>query len=69
MTSWMVFLAALEDDQPVTSLLALGNKRSTECQELLVALALEPFGEIVDGLTDCMASDIEPRLDPAMIAW
>jgi hypothetical protein len=27
---------------------------------------IEPFGDLVDGLTDCMATPFEPRLDPAM---
>lgn len=43
-----------------------GEGRSLEMQELLVSLMLEPHGDLVDGLTDCMATDREPRLDPAM---
>lgn len=39
---------------------------SMECQELVVALLLEPHGALIDGLTECMASDHEPRLEPAM---
>ena len=48
------------------ALQAWGEDRSVEMQELLVSLMLEPHGELVDGLTDCMATDREPRLDPAM---
>ena len=39
---------------------------SMECQELVAALVLEPHGELVDGLADCMTASREPRLDPAM---
>jgi len=39
---------------------------SVECQELLVALVIEPFGDRVDGLGDCMADTSGPRLEPAM---
>lgn len=45
---------------------AWGDSRSLEMQELLVSLMLEPHGDLIDGLTDCMATDREPRLDPAM---
>ncbi len=46
--------------------MALSAQRSLECQELVVALVLEPHGELIDGLAECMASDFEPRLEPAM---
>ena len=39
---------------------------SMECQEFIVSLALEPYGELLDGLTSCMGSVVLPRLDPAM---
>ena len=39
---------------------------SMECQELVVALVLEPHGALIDGLADCMSAGREPRLDPAM---
>jgi hypothetical protein len=42
------------------------QKWSIECQELLVAILMEPLGHLVDGLADCMASISEPRLEPAM---
>jgi hypothetical protein len=44
----------------------LGRAGSVELQELLVAFVLEPFGELVDGLTECMATPFTPQLDPAM---
>ncbi len=39
---------------------------SLECQELIVALVLEPYGEIIDDLTDQMADTIGLQLDPSM---
>jgi len=42
------------------------QKFGVECQELTAALMLEANGELVDGLTDCMGSDMEPRLNPGM---
>ncbi len=58
--------AAIEGQEPVETLLALGRNRSCECGELLLALAIEPFGKLVDGLEECMASVREPRIEPAM---
>ena len=37
-----------------------------DLQELLVSWMVEPFGELVDGLTECMANPFEPVLDVAM---
>ncbi|MGB0926566.1 MAG: hypothetical protein ACPGVA_05105 [Pikeienuella sp.] len=48
------------------ALVEWSGAKSLEMQELLVALMLEPHGDLVDGLTDCMATDREPRLDPTM---
>ncbi len=42
------------------------KKWSTECQEFIVSLALEAYGELIDGLTSCMGSVVLPRLEPAM---
>jgi len=47
-------------------LVMLSQSQSMECQELVVAMLLEPHGDMVDGLTDCMASEYEPRLEPSM---
>lgn len=66
-------IATLAADAPAvlshegwTGISAWGEGRSVEMQELLVSLMLEPHGDLVDGLADCMATDREPRLDPAM---
>ncbi|MBI1383428.1 MAG: hypothetical protein GC150_00755 [Rhizobiales bacterium] len=47
-------------------LLGLAEGCSLETQELVAALVLEPNGDLVDDLADCMASGAGPRLDPAM---
>ena len=39
---------------------------SVDTQELIAAMVLEPFGDLVDGLADCMATPRLPVLDPAM---
>ncbi len=36
---------------------------STECQELVLALILEINGDLVDGLTDCLSSNVVPRFE------
>ena len=40
--------------------------KSSSLQELMVSLVLEPNGEIVDGLCDCMEDTFGSRLDPTM---
>ncbi len=39
---------------------------SEECQELLLAVILEPHGALIDHLTASMESDVEPALQPRM---
>ena len=39
---------------------------SEDLQELTVSWMIEPFGDLVDGLTECMANPYEPTLDAAM---
>lgn len=56
----------LDHPQPWDRLVDWAQQHSLECQELVVAAVLEPHGEVIDGLTSCMASSIEPTLDPAM---
>ncbi len=51
---------------PWERLIAASERWSEECQEMIVALVLEPHGELVDGLADGMASAVEPRLQPGM---
>ena len=51
---------------PWDSLMARSKRWSLETQELIVALLIEPYGDLVDGLAHCMASPGVPRLDPTM---
>lgn len=39
---------------------------SVEMQELAVSMILEPHGETVDGLCDCMYAEVYPKLDATM---
>jgi hypothetical protein len=54
------------DTYPWDRLIRLSDQWGLDCQELIVALILEPHGDMVDGLTDCMDSSDTPRLNPAM---
>jgi hypothetical protein len=56
----------LAGPRPWDRLVEASSRWSVECQEMLVALVMEPYGHLVDGLADCMASDREPRLEPGM---
>ena len=59
-------LARLSGPRPLNGLMKQADIWSTDTQELLAALVIEPFGDLVDGLTDCMATPFVPQLDPAM---
>lgn len=68
---WPVFADMLTPDlllgpQPIDRIVRASQDFSVDCQELIVALVLEPFGDLVDGLTDCMATPFVPELDPSM---
>tara|TARA_R110002051_G_scaffold242254_1_gene302582 strand:+ start:3571 stop:5241 length:1671 start_codon:yes stop_codon:yes gene_type:complete len=52
--------------QPIDRLITASAAFSVDAQELLAAMLIEPFGDLVDGLGDCMATPHAPRLDPAM---
>jgi hypothetical protein len=58
--------AWLEAPKPWDRLITESERWSIECQELVVGLVLEPHGELIDGLADCMSSTAVPRLEPAM---
>ncbi len=51
---------------PIDAIIRASEGYSIDCQELIVALCLEPFGDLIDGLTDCMATPFAPQIDPAM---
>ncbi len=68
---WDGILRLLEGDllmlpYPVDCLLQAASKRSLECQELAVALALEPFGDLVDVCAGQMSCEANPEIDPSM---
>lgn len=52
--------------RPIDRVIAESENFSIDCQELVAALVLEPFGDLVDELAASMATSIQPQLDPAM---
>lgn len=68
---WPAFAATLTPDaltaqHPIDTILTQSAQWSVDTQELIAALMLEPFGELIDGLTECMATPFHPTLDPSM---
>jgi len=68
---WPAFAATLDPEMlsgacPVDRIITQSAQYSIDTQELIAALMLEPFGDLIDGLTDCMATPFVPTLDPAM---
>lgn len=51
---------------PWDDLVSWSQDRSVECQELVVALLLELYPDLVDGLAGCMDAAVTPPLDPTM---
>ncbi|MGJ8628217.1 MAG: hypothetical protein ACSHXB_14750 [Sulfitobacter sp.] len=45
---------ALNQTEPLDGVMTAVASQSCDVQELMVALIIEPFGDLVDGLTDCM---------------
>ncbi|EPX81755.1 hypothetical protein [Litoreibacter arenae] len=56
----------LDQPKPLDQLVRVSQVLSVECQELVVSLVLEPFGHLIDGLTDCMGAGPLAPLDPRM---
>lgn len=52
--------------RPWDRLIVESSRWSVETQELLVALVLEPHGELIDDLATEMSSSTLPRVDPTM---
>ena len=68
---WPEFAATLTPEamtaaQPIDRIISQSAQWSIDTQELIAALMLEPFGDLIDGLTDCMATPFVPQLDPTM---
>ena len=69
--AWAGFARHLDDvtlqgHEPINALWEAAQGQSTGLQELVAAFLIEPFGAIVDGLTECMATPFVPQIDPAM---
>jgi hypothetical protein len=68
---WPAFAAGLTPEamtapRPIDQIITDSAQWSVDTQELIAALMLEPFGDLIDGLTECMATPFVPELDPAM---
>lgn len=68
---WTRFAASLtpermQQETPIDTILAESAVYSVDTQELIAAMMLEPFGDLIDGLTDRMGTGFLPQLDPAM---
>jgi len=59
-SNWLNF------DYPWERLIKTSSCWSIECQELIIALILEPYGALIDDLADCMSTNAACNLDPAM---
>ena len=58
--------ASLGGDDPIATVLNASAQWFEDTQELLIALLLEPFGDLIDALGDCLANPFGAELDPAM---
>ncbi len=58
----------LTSRRPIDALIRWSEALSIDTQELLVAMVLEPFGDLIDGLTECMTDPFGTQLDPLMSA-
>lgn len=56
----------LSQAKPIDQLVRASEMFGLPCQELTLSLVLEPFGEMVDGLTECMGMAEPVPLDPRM---
>ncbi len=56
----------LDQANPLDQLIRICEVFSLDCQELAVSLVLEPFGDLIDGLSDCMGAAPHFRLDPRL---
>jgi len=54
----------LQSTCPLDDILTAAQAQTADLEELVAALVIEPFGALVDGLTDCMADPFGSYLDP-----
>lgn len=57
-------LKALQGEAPLARVMDDMTQFSVDVQELMAALLLEPFGDLVDGLTECMDDPFGPLNPP-----
>lgn len=50
--------------QPLARIMAQAEEQSVDLQELLASLLIEPFGDLVDGLAECMGDPYGPLCPP-----
>ncbi len=55
---------ALQQMRPLDAAIRATERHSFDVQELMVALVLEPFGDLIDGLADCMSDPFGPLTQP-----
>ncbi|MEM6563509.1 MAG: hypothetical protein AAF665_03630 [Pseudomonadota bacterium] len=56
--------AALQKEAALNGLMRWAEGKSVDLQELMVSTLIEPFGDLVDGLTDCMSDPFGPLAVP-----
>ncbi|WP_298293447.1 hypothetical protein [uncultured Litoreibacter sp.] len=56
----------LDQHKPLDQLVRISEAFGLDCQELVVSLVIEPFGDMVDGLAECMGMAAATPLDPRM---
>ena len=61
-----MFANTLSGRNPIANALSQSEQWFEDTQELLIALLLEPFGALIDGLTECLANPHVPQIDPGM---
>jgi predicted nucleic acid-binding protein len=63
---WAVVGAGVDLDQkrPLDAIMTAVEAQSLDIQELMAALVIEPFGDLVDGLTECMGDPFGPFCTP-----
>ena len=59
-------LKLVEGSKPWNEIILAAELGSSSLQELMVSLVLEPHGDLIDGLCDCMESTQGPRLEASM---
>ena len=56
----------LDQPKPLDQLVRVSEAFGLDCQELVVSFVIEPFGDSVDGLAECMGMSCAHPVDPRM---